>query len=504
MDPLDRVRAAYDPELFRTRGHWLVDRLADYLRDATRGAMPVLPWKTPDDQLSTWSAKFPSLVEFDRLFEQVLAQSHHLHHPRYVGHQVTAPLPEAALADLVSSLLNNGTAIYEMGPVSTIMERHVIRFLVNSVGFPEGSDGVFTSGGSVGNLTALAAARQAKAGFDAWTLGAGGGAPLSYLVSSETHYSVARALAIMGLGKEGAEPVPVDARFRMRPEALADAKRAAEARGRKVVAVVASAGSTATGAFDPLAPIADFCHQHGLWFHVDAAHGASAVLSSHHKPRLSGLERADSIVWDAHKMMLMPALVTAVLFRDGRRSYQAFAQEASYLFGGRSLEEEWFNGAHRTLECTKVMMCLKWYTALVLHGPDFFSAYVDGIFALASRFAERIGALPDFELAVRPDCNIVCFRYLRPGITGSALDDLQERVRNVLVREGAFYLVEVRLFAGIFLRVTLINPFTRDEDLDALLAAIRAAGQEPTEISRLIAFLTDFSAFREKPPLLKN
>jgi L-2,4-diaminobutyrate decarboxylase len=137
------------------------------------------------------------LVEFDRLFERVLAQSHHLHHPRYVGHQVTAPLPEAALADLVSSLLNNGTAIYEMGPVSTIMERHVVRFLANSVGFPEGADGVFTSGGSVGNLTALAAARQAKAGFDAWNLGAGGGAPLSYLVSSETHYSVARALAIM-------------------------------------------------------------------------------------------------------------------------------------------------------------------------------------------------------------------------------------------------------------------------------------------------------------------
>src|SRR4030095_5637747 len=124
-------------------------------------------------------------------------------------------------------------------------------------------------------------------------------------VSMETHYSVARALALMGLGEEGATPVPVDERFRMRPEALERAKREAEARGRKVVAVVASAGSTSTGAFDPLAAVADVC------------------------------------VWKAHRMMLMPPLVTAVLFRAGARSYQAFAQDASYLFDGRSPEDEW-------------------------------------------------------------------------------------------------------------------------------------------------------------------
>src|SRR5262249_16684433 len=146
------------------------------------------------------------------------------------------------------------------------------------------------------------------------------GPPLAYLVSTETHYSVARALALMGLGEEGAVPVPVDDRFRMRPEALAEAKRDAEARGRKVIAVVASAGSTATGAFDPLDAIADFCAAHDLWLHVDGAHGASTLLSSTHRARLRGVARADSIVWDAHKMMLMPALVTAVLFRDGKRS----------------------------------------------------------------------------------------------------------------------------------------------------------------------------------------
>src|SRR5262249_25965069 len=154
-------------------------------------------------------------------------------------------------------------------------------------------------------------------------------------------------------------PVPVDDRFRMQPEALAQAKREAEERGRKVIAVVASAGSTATGAFDPLDAIADFCAAHGLWLHVDGAHGARAMLSPTHRARLAGLSRADSIVWDAHKMMMMPALVTAVLFRDGKRSYQAFAQEASYLFEERSLDDEWHNAATRTLECTKLMMGMK-------------------------------------------------------------------------------------------------------------------------------------------------
>ncbi len=177
-------------------------------------------------------------------------------------------------------------------------------------------------------------------------------------------------------------------------------------------------------------------------------------------------------------MMLMPALVTAVLFKDKRRSYQAFAQEASYLFGGRPLEEEWFNGAHRTLECTKVMMSVKWYLSLAMHGPDFFADYIDGVLGLAARFAERIAAAPDFELAVRPDCNIVCFRHLRSGFAGERLDDLQERVRASLVREGGFYFVKTRLPAGVFLRTTIINPFTRDDDLVALLDAVRARAHE--------------------------
>lgn len=173
-------------------------------------------------------------------------------------------------------------------------------------------------------------------------------------------------------------------------------------------------------------------------------------------------------------MLLMPALVTAVLFRDGRRSYESFAQEASYLFAeGQAPEQQWFNGAVRTLECTKRMMVLKLYVTLSVYGTRLFSDYVAATFDLATRFAARLRAAPDFELAVEPQCNIVCFRHTPSGAVD--LDALQERIRQRLLRDGSFYLVQTRLPAGIFLRTTLINPLTRDEDLAALMDAVRDA-----------------------------
>jgi L-2,4-diaminobutyrate decarboxylase len=475
MANLDAVRAAFDAGLFRDQGHALIDQLADYLGQATAGgALPVLPWVEPSDQLERWPGRFPEHAAggFAELVTEVLAASHHIHHPRYIGHQVTAPAPLLALTELVGALLNNSMAVYEMGPASTAMERRVIAWMAAQVGFAEGADGVLTSGGSVGNLTALLAARQARAGYDVWARGTHE-QPLAVLVSEQAHYSVRRAAAIMGLGEEGVVPVPTDARFKLRPEALPDAYERARRAGRLPVAVVASAGSTATGALDPLEAVADFCAARGLWLHVDGAHGAALALSPRHRPLLAGIERADSVVWDAHKMMLTPGLVTAVLFREGARSYEPFAQEASYLFGGGRPEDEWFNYAHRTLECTKRMKSLELYTALSVLGTRFFGDYVAGMVDLAAELAALLRAAPDFELALEPECNIVCFRNLRPGLAGERLDRLQEAVRRALVSEGGFYIVQTRLPAGVFLRATVMNPLTTASDLSALLDAIR-------------------------------
>ncbi len=478
------MHASFDPEAFRDDGHRLIDQLADYLQRATRADLPVLPWKDPAAMAASWPASFPEEPPPDpnaltALFARVLAEANHLHHPRYIGHQVSAPLPVAALADLCAALLNNSMAVYEMGPGATAMERAVLRFMADRLGFGADAGGVLTSGGSAGNLTALLAARQAKAGRDVWTEGEGSGPALAVLGSEQAHYSVDRAVKVMGWGRDGFVPVPVDRGYRLRPEALGPAMERAERAGRKVVAVVASACSTATGAFDPLPEIASFCEARGLWLHVDGAHGASAALSSSYRGLLAGIERADSVIWDAHKMMLVPGLVTAVLFRDGARSYEAFAQEASYLFeGAERREDEWFNVGTRTLECTKRMLGLKVYAALASRGTRFFDDYVTAMFDLGRRFGERLGAEPDFELPVMPSCNIVCFRLRPEGVAERDLDALQSAVRRRLVESGAFYLVQARLEAGIFLRVTIINPLTGDADLGALVYRIREVAAE--------------------------
>lgn len=477
------LRDAYDPERFRADGHRLVDLLADGLAASLRRDGPVLPWVEPRQATAAWDDGFADAG--DGALVDTLARavdgSIRLHHPRYLGHQVPPPLPGAALADLAAALLNNGMAVYEMGPTAVPMELAVVGWMGRALGLPAGAAGVLTSGGSVGNLTALLAARQARAGFDAWADGDRGGPPLAVVCSTQAHYSVARAVRIMGWGDGGAIPVEVDARYRLRAAGLPDALARADAAGRRVIAVVASAGATGTGAFDPLDELADACAARGLWLHVDGAHGAAAALSPRHRPLLAGIERADSVVWDLHKLLAMPALSTGVLFADGRRSYEAFAQEASYLYsaGRADASEEWFNLGLRTLECTKRMMSLIAYATLRAHGEATFRAYVERVFALGAALAARIDAADDLELLVPPDGNIVCWRWRPPGgpSPGPALDALQAALRRRLVERGRCYVVQTRLPAGLVLRAALMNPLTEDEDLDAMLTEVRRAGE---------------------------
>src|SRR5215471_13177801 len=188
MDALpESLRSALDPERFRREGHALVDQLADYLRAATGRALPVLPWVEPEAALARWPETPPETpgTSLAELMARVVEQSNHLHHPRYVGHQVTSPLPSSALVHLASALLNNGTAVFEMGPVSAPLERHAIAWMARQAGLPAEAEGVLTSGGSVGNLTALLAARQAVTGRDVWDEGLAAGKPLAILAPDE-------------------------------------------------------------------------------------------------------------------------------------------------------------------------------------------------------------------------------------------------------------------------------------------------------------------------------
>ena len=186
------------------------------------------------------------------------------------------------------------------------------------------------------------------------------------------------------------------------------------------------------------------------------------------------------MVWDAHKLMAMPALITGVIFRDTRRSYEPFAQEASYLYAaGRGQgEAEWFNLGLRTLECTKRMMSVVVYAALEAYGTRLFRDYVDRCFALGAALAAKLEAAPDFELVVPPEANIVCWRWRPPGAPadGPALDDLQARVRRRVLERGRFYVLQTRLGGHVVFRSALMNPLSEDIDLDGLLDEIRSCG----------------------------
>lgn len=465
------IRAAFDPEAFRSDGHRLIDALAEQLArwHAREGA--AVPWRPPADARAEWAARPPGDLVDD--LRAVASASTALAHPYVMAHQVPPPLPAAVLAETVSALLNQGMAVYEMGLAAAPIELNVIAWMCKALGMPAGAGGVMTSGGSVGNLTAMLAMRQARAGFDVWKQGAHGGPQLAVVVSSDSHYSVARTLRIMGLGDAGAVVAPVDARHHLRAAAV---ERALETAGdRRVIGIVAAAGSTATGAFDPLDELADVAERHGLWLHVDAAHGASAALSPTHRAKLRGIERADSVVWDAHKLMMMPALVTAVLFKREADSYAAFAQEASYLFADAHPSETWWDLGSRTLECTKRLMAMEVWACLRRHGEGLFGEIVDRQHLLATALATKLQAAPDFDVASVPESNIVCYRHRPPGMAdGPELDRHNRELRTRVVQDGRFYIVGTQLRAGYHLRSAIMNPLIEVTDLDALVDHLRA------------------------------
>jgi L-2,4-diaminobutyrate decarboxylase len=386
-------------------------------------------------------------------------------------------LPLAALADLISSLLNNSPAIYEMGQAGTQIERQVIRWLCGAVGWPEDSDGVLTSGGSLGNLTALLAARNHATQGSAWREGLHAGLPLALLVSDQAHYSLARAAGVLGLGEGSVVVIPTDSRFRADLSALAELYQRTVQEGKKVIAIVGSAGTTATGSFDPLREMGEFCREKGVWFHIDGAHGASALFSEKYRGVGEGIELASSLVWDMHKLLFAPSLITAVLFRHRRDSYGAFSQQASYLFGRRP-EEADFDLALRTLECTKRTLGIKLWLALRVYGAKMIGEMVTKTFGLAREFAALLKAQPDFELATEPACNILCFRHVPAALArvenaAEKLDAHQMQLRKKVVASGKYFLVQTVLRNRVYLRATLMNPRTTIGDLRGLIQTIR-------------------------------
>lgn len=402
-----------------------------------------------------------------------LARATRLHHPACMGHQVAVPLPPAVAADLVNGAINNGTAVREMAPPGAALERLLIRWMAGKIGWDaargEGG-GALVSGGSLANLTALLAMRAAAAP-GAWESGAP--ADLAVLAPEAAHYSVARALGVLGLGAGALVPVATDERLRMRAEDLPAAYARARAAGRRPIALVANAACTATGLHDPLAAAADFCAARGLWFHVDAAHGASALLAPGLRDRLRGIERADSVVWDAHKMLHVSSLCAAVLVRRPETLAAAFRAEAPYFDAvapetGGDDRDAW----PTTLECTRPVLALKLFLNLAACGEAGLGARVAALYAKARRFHDLLAATPGVRCLAEPESNILCFRVGDDGVD-------QAELRRREVEGGAAYLTQAVVKGRIWLRLTVMNPASEERDVAALAQRLLAAAGAP-------------------------
>ena len=464
------LQSVYSPENFRKRGHQLIDGLADHLdKSINEKSDRAINWNLPIEEHEFWK-DFLKNGDTESLFNEILNHSIHVHHPKYIGHQVGVPAPITALSGMIGSLLNNGMAVYEMGMAPSAIERIVTDFLCRKIGYNSHSNGFLTSGGTLANLTALLSARKAKVSYDVWN--EGHKQPLGIMVSEEAHYCVDRAAKIMGLGERGIIKIPATKDFAMDTSFLENYYVNAQEEGIKIFAIVGSAPSTATGVYDDLQAIADFGKKHNLWFHVDGAHGGAAIFSPKYKHTVKGIYHADSAVIDGHKMMMMPTITTALLFKDGKHSHATFSQKADYLLE-QSVEEDWYNLAKRTFECTKTMMSIHWFTLLKTYGEEIFDEYVTTLYDLGRQFAEIIKKDDQFELAVQPMSNIVCFRYIEKGLDESALNKLNEKIRQKLLEEGEFYIVQTKLRGKHYLRTTIMNPFTTLEHLEQLLSKIK-------------------------------
>ena len=479
-----RLSHTYDSEEFRRHGHELIDILADYLRDATsRSDMPVLDYSEPDDLVKEFEFDNPANrdLPLDGFVRKVVAGMNHLHHPRFVGHQNTPPLTAGIIAQMCTTLLNNGVAVYEMGPASMAAERNVIRYISGLIGFGREADGIFTHGGSAGNLTGLLAARQAMSDYNVWEEGVRHDRPAGIIVSDQSHYSISRNARVIGLGGASVIRIANDSRYAMRTDLLEETRRRAEKEGIRVIGVAANACSTATGTYDNLEEIAAFCRENRLWFHVDGAHGLGVLFSDRYRHLVRGLEHADSVVLDFHKMLLTPGLNTMVLFRDGRKSYETFAQKAGYLFEKHD-SNEWYNAAKRTLECTRSALGIVAWAVINYYGREALGKYVESRYDLATRFAGAIRREKGMERAVTPESNIVCFRYAPEGIPAEKLNDLNRMIRKELVHSGEFYIVQTELDGNIWMRTALMNAMTDENDLERLLGSVRKHGDRLTQL----------------------
>ena len=454
----------------REWGNSVIQFMADYLgdlrdRNVYRRMSSREIRQRLDSALPINGSDFDALLNIFR--DNIIPFSRQNAHPRMFGYVQSPGTPVAAFADLLASTLNANLTVWRSAPAPVELERLTIDWVRQILGFNAEAGGLFVSGGSMANLAAIAAARQAK------DCSSG---RLRIYASSETHFSVAKAAALLGIGRENVRHVAVDEHFRIRVDDLVAKITADLEAGYVPFCIVANAGTVNTGAVDPFEEIRKVADRFQLWMHVDGSYGAFAVLAKSARKLFAGIERADSIALDPHKWLYLPVDVGCVIYRAPEIARAAFAHEAEYTrIIGEEADEAfafWDYGPElsRRFRALKVWMLLKGV------GLDSLAEAIESNLACARHLESIVQASDDFEMAAPVELSIFCFRYVPVRLrneSSQAIDAFNERLLVALQRDGSSYLSNATLGGRFALRGCVLNYRTTLRDMETLLDDLR-------------------------------
>jgi glutamate/tyrosine decarboxylase-like PLP-dependent enzyme len=443
------------PAQMREYGHRVIDRIVHHL--STLPDQRVGTKADPAAILAKYSQDPPEQgSDFAGLLQQIetdiLQNTMHVNHPRFFAYVPSPGNYIGVLADALAAGYNvfSGTWISGSGPAA--LELEVIRWLCGFCGYPAGSGGLFVSGGTMANLTAVAVARHALLGEDEG----------SVYFSDQTHSSIEKDLRVLGFRRRNARKLKCDDRFRLslehlRAEVLQDRRS-----GQRPFCVIANAGTTNTGAVDPLPELARFCKEEGLWLHVDGAYGAAAVICERRRSMLDGTELADSISLDPHKWLFQPFECGCVLVRDIRLLRNAFTVLPEYLIDTHQVSAE-INLTDYGIQLTRGCRALKLWLTIQYFGMRSLRLAVERGFELAELAQAELERMPDWEIVTPAQMGIICFRY-RGGD-----DAFHLRIVQQILADGYALVTSTILNGRSLLRICAINPRTTDEDLKRTL-----------------------------------
>ncbi len=405
-----------------------------------------------------------AIADAAKALDESLAQPR----PRYFAFIGSSGLEIGVIADALAACYDVNLAVWA-GAASEV-ELQAVRWAGEFVGYPAEA-GSFTSGGTVSNLTALTAARE-RALPGARQTGSGGNI-LALYCSEEVHYSVVRAAELLGIGSNHVRALPIDERRRLRPDAVARAIDMDMAAGIVPVAVVATAGTTLTGAVDPIDALADVCGRRGVWLHVDGAYGLPAASVPEARELFRGVELADSVTIDAHKWLYLPKACGIVLVRNRSDLQAALGHEGAYLPHDR----EEHHAADITLEYSRPFRALKLWLALRVHGADAFRRAIARNLEQAQLLYRAVVETPELEpLAEAPDLSVVPFRHIPPNPVH--LDNHNTEIVRRLQEGGEFWVAHAWIDGHIYIRPCIVNFRTTDADVAAFVEHVQRVGRE--------------------------